>query len=90
MADRLQITMSQTNAAVTELRGKLHERLKEKGYGSFASSHEILGILQEEFDEFKEAVHTNSALDLRSELYDIAVGAVFGITCIDAGGLDLL
>ena len=34
----------------------LERRLAQKGYGSYSSRHEILGILVEELDELRDAV----------------------------------
>ena len=64
----------------------LYNRLKKKGYGSFASSHELLGILLEEFCEVEDAVHGDG--DLRAELQDLATACIFGVACIDADTLD--
>ena len=63
-------------------------RLLQKGNGSLASSHEILGILTEEFHELVDAVKSNDPINVRRELIDIAVGCLLGIGCIDAGTLD--
>jgi len=63
----------------------MRDRLNEKGPGSFVSRHEILGALQEEWDEFKETVHSSTFSDTKDELFDLAVGAVFAIACINAG-----
>ena len=76
------------SSALSDVKKKLLQRLKEKGKGTFASSHEIEGILGEEFDEFKQAVHDNAPISIRSELADIAVGCIFGIACIDAETMD--
>lgn len=74
--------------AVMRLKEKLEFRLKEKGRGTFASIHEILGVLREETRELEDAVHTNDHLNMREELLDIAVGAVFGEACIAAKTID--
>lgn len=77
-----------TDSAMKDIRDALEMRLEEKGYGTYASSHEISGVMDEEIDEMKEAVHENDQQHLRKELVDIAVGAIWGIVSIDAEGLD--
>ena len=66
------------------------KRLREKGYGSFVSVHEILGVLDEELYEYRTEVHSkskNQQLKI-DELIDIAVGAIIGIASIESGGTD--
>lgn len=68
---------------------KILQRLAEKGNGTFSSRHEILGVLQEEFTELEDAVRDGELTsEVRHEIMDIAVGAVFAIACIDAHALD--
>ena len=52
------------------------------------SSHEILGILEEEQSELREAVRSNSEDKIWKELKDIAVGAIFGLVSIRDGRMD--
>ncbi len=85
---RAQITQAQIEKAIDDFKWKLQERLQQKGFGTFASSHEISGVVTEEYHEMLEAVEKNNAESLRWELMDIAVGAIFGIACIDANTLD--
>lgn len=66
----------------------ISEAIERKGAGALVSSHEIAGIVSEEYLEMMEALRKNNHDILRSELLDIAVGAVFGVACIDAGALD--
>jgi len=64
-------------------------RLNQKGTGTFASSHEVLGVVCEEFRELEDAVQGKEGLgNIKDELLDIAVACVFGAACIDAGGLE--
>jgi len=88
MSKRMPLTNFQIEKAVNEFRLELSRRLDEKGPGTFVSSHEIIGCVGEEFDEAKQAVHDNDNRQLRKELLDIAVGAVFGVACIDSNNLD--
>lgn len=41
-------------------------------YGSFASSHEALGVASEEWDEFKDAIHANDLKAAAHEAIDLA------------------
>lgn len=75
--------------ALQEVEEKLQFRVQQKGLGTLASSHEILGILDEEYTEFRDEVHANSGEDKKvEELKDIAVAAIFGIASYRAGGTD--
>ena len=86
---RPQITRIQVRCAVDQTVTKLFDRLdNEKGWGSWLSRHEILGFLTEEYDEVKDAVHTKTLAELKSELIDIADGCIFAIACINAETLD--
>ena len=87
-SERPQLDHATVETAINDFRTELNRRLNEKGYGSWLSRHEILGVLEEELLELKDAVHNKSFSDIRSELLDIAVGAVFGAACIDHGKMD--
>ena len=79
--------------AVSMLIKELDRRLKEKGRGTFSSSHEILGIVTEEYWELVDAVKRHGddkAGRIKQELMDIAVACVFGCACIDTGDMDWL
>lgn len=67
---------------------KLNFRLQQKGYGTFTSSHEILGVITEEYYELIEAVKSNTLNEVKEELKDIAVGCIFAIACIEDGTID--
>jgi hypothetical protein len=77
-----------TDSAIKAIRDQLEMRLEEKGCHTFTSSHEISGVITEEYKEVQDAVHLNDQQYLRKELIDIAVGAIWGIVSIDAEGLD--
>lgn len=85
---RKQITPEITNEVTEELGDELIRRIKQKGDLSFTSTHEILGVLEEEFDEVHEAVHQNNHQKLKKELQDIIVGAFWGLCSIEAEALD--
>lgn len=67
---------------------KMRARLETKGYGSFVSSHEVLGMIAEEYEELLDAVHDNDWDQLDKELLDLAVGATFSLACLRNGGLE--
>ena len=85
---RTQISQEQIDAAMDMLKQKLQMRLEQKGYGTFASTHEIAGVVDEEHREMMDALRKNDVEEFKEELLDIAVGTVFGVACIDAGELD--
>jgi hypothetical protein len=63
--------------------------LNKNGDESFASMHEVIGALEEEMSELKEAVRVHENLEfIREELIDIAIAAVFTVACIDEKGID--
>jgi len=86
--ERTQIEEQYIDLAMKLLADKLKYRLKQKGYGTFASTHEIAGIIDEECCELKEAVHYNNLSNFEEELLDIAVATIFGVACVQAKTLD--
>lgn len=86
---RHQITPEHFEAALDSVSRKLAYRIEKKGSGSMASSHEILGIIVDEVEEYRDEVHSKSFSALKvEELKDIAVAAIFGIASIQSGGVD--
>lgn len=77
-----------TDRVMRDIRDALELRLEVKGYHTFVSSHEISGVIDEEFVEMKESIRKNNNYDLRKELVDITVAAIWGIVSIDAGEMD--
>jgi len=80
---RVQVNQGSIEVAISVFKECLSERLAEKGYGTFASSHEILGVITEEYHELQHAVEANDKRQVRHELLDLAVGAIFGVACYD-------
>jgi NTP pyrophosphatase (non-canonical NTP hydrolase) len=85
---RPQLTEEQVMAAVEKTLEKLKFRLNQKGYGTFSSRHEILGVITEEYKEFVDAVHSKNYDEMKSEIIDLAVGCIFGLACFDAETID--
>jgi NTP pyrophosphatase (non-canonical NTP hydrolase) len=74
------------NEGLISVRNKLRFRLETKGSGSYASRHEIYGILAEEMDELLDELRINTRRgykNFRKELLDVAVAALFGYVCMD-------
>jgi len=86
--NREKITDEQVKGAIHLLTTAIAFRLQEKGDGTFASRHEIAGVIVEEYDEMLEALRSNNGTDFRNELIDIAVACVFGVACMDAKKVD--
>ena len=61
----------------------LEYRIQQKGNGGFVSPHEILGVVKEEFDEVSKAVHDNNSIELKNELVDVMVAAMWGYISLD-------
>ena len=86
--NRPDVTDKSIDSAEKQLSIWLQKRLNRKGYGSFASIHEALGVLTEEYTELVEAVHSKDQDDIYWELRDIAVGAVFAMACMEDGTME--
>lgn len=85
--NRSKVTKDQIEDGLEDIRLMLLARLDKKGRGAYASRHEILGILEEEMIEVKEAIRDDTAggfLQYKKELLDVAVGALFGFICLDS------
>ncbi len=86
---RYQISKKAVKAARDETFQKLLLRMKEKGWGTYASTHETLGIITEEYHELIDAVEKNVTTDeMAEELKDIAVACIFAIACLRSGTMD--
>lgn len=87
--ERPPIGVNELNSAIGALQRHMAEVLNRKGPGSFASSHEILGVLTDERSETIAAIQSKAGFDkIRHELLDEATTALFGVACIDAGTLE--
>lgn len=86
--DRALVPKDTVEAALKTLRSNLADRLIEKGECTFASVHEVLGVIDEEQYELLGAIHSNNMAHTKQELLDIAVACVFAVACIDNKSLD--
>lgn len=85
---RTPVTEEEIQWALELLKEAIEARLLQHGRGTFASTHEIYGVVAEEFGELEDAMKRNNQPDFEGELVDIAVGAVFGVACIHAQKTD--
>jgi len=85
---RNRIDIDTVDAVLDVIREKILEKLEEKGPYSLASTHEILGIVTEEYMELTLAVQSNKLASVMSECEDVAVGAIFGLMSHRVDGLD--
>ncbi|MCK5612597.1 hypothetical protein KAR91_62575 [Candidatus Pacearchaeota archaeon] len=85
---RPQLSPAQVGDAVKLTSSELIRCLDEKGYGAWLSRHEIFGVVDEEYIELGEAVHSETKERVKQELLDLAVACIFGVACIDAETLD--
>jgi len=67
---------------------KFQEKLKEKGKMSLCSTHECLGLINEEHNELIEAVRSNSPEEFEEEMTDVGVCVILSLASKYAGGLD--
>lgn len=84
MDSRLAVEDSEIAAAFACLGDSLKKRLQQHGKKSFIGPHEILGVIEEEILELKEAVRSNKRAEVISELIDVGVGAIFGVASLMA------
>ena len=91
LSHRKKIPTTLVSDTVSQLQHRIYLKVKEFGNHAYASRHEILGQLQEEFAELTEAVQKDKSKDkieIRSELMDIAVGCIWGVLSIDTKSID--
>lgn len=87
--NRPKISEHNFDMALASVIAKLEYRRKQKGDGIMMSSHEILGIMEEELYEYKKALHDKTAAQYKKdELIDIAVAALFGIASFNSEKMD--
>jgi NTP pyrophosphatase (non-canonical NTP hydrolase) len=86
--DRMLVTPESIEEAKKLVNVFTDTQLRLKGWGTFASRHEVLGSITEEYFELIDAIHHNDVYACEKELADIAVAAIFGIACIKQKSLD--
>lgn len=86
--NRPTISHDAIKTCIKEIALKTDARLDQKGHHAWQSTHEILGIITEEYWELQEAIKNNRIDNVKKELMDIAVACHFGIACINENKLD--
>lgn len=84
MRERIEVSDSEIAAAFAVLGDALKRRLIQHGKLSFIGTHEILGVVEEEMHELREAVRSEGETRVNAELIDIGVGALFGVASLMA------
>jgi len=82
------ITDDNIATAMHVLKLTLDTQLKRKGKLCWLSAHEMLGVITEEYHELIDAVKSNLDFDIKRELLDVAVAALFALACINNGVLN--
>jgi len=88
MEDRIEVSEDALKISIDDIRTKTKFRLMEKGTQSFASTHELLGIITEEYQELIEAIKLNNISNIQKEVLDLAVACNFGLACFNQGTLN--
>ena len=88
MTKRPQIDPQEITAVLVDLGSSINDRQEEKGHSIYNTSHETLGIISEEFDEYKEAVHLNEQKHQYDELMDIAVACIIAMASLKSGKME--
>jgi NTP pyrophosphatase (non-canonical NTP hydrolase) len=88
ITNRQVVEFEAKKAVMDDFRRMLGHRIVEKGDKTFASRHEVLGVLTEEFQELVDAVKSNSMDSFEAELLDIMVGAFWGLCSLKNQSLD--
>ncbi|KKM78818.1 hypothetical protein LCGC14_1356130 [marine sediment metagenome] len=70
------------------VRRELLYQLATKGDHAFVSSHEVLGVVTEEYAEIEGAVQSNDLIPIMLELRHMAVACLLGLASIRAKALN--
>jgi hypothetical protein len=85
---RAEINKENIGGAIIQLNEHLSKILVKKGTKTFASRHEVMGLLLEEFNELERANHKDDNDEFKYELLDLAATAIFAIACVDQDTMD--
>lgn len=78
MLERELIKEEKLNTAMDVFRATLLYRLNQKGKGIFVSSHEVLGVINEEMHELTDAVKSNDPEKILDEIMDVVIASFYG------------
>lgn len=84
MEKRIEVQDVEIAEALKLVGEDLKKRLMKHGRLSFMGPHEILGTVEEEMHELRDAIRSNERMHTISELLDVAVGCVFGVASLIA------
>ena len=82
---RMKVRQATIDAAMQEFRAMLTKQIEAKGDVAWASSHETLGVVTEEYTELVSAIRENHLPAVKNELLDIMVAAFWGIASAKQG-----
>lgn len=85
---RPKVEKVEIRCAEGEIEDWLSFRIKQKGRGAFISLHEIRGMMDEEFEELKDALHEKNTDKIVHELKDVIAGGIFALACIRGGHIE--
>ena len=86
--NRPEITVKEIVTGIKILEEELSKEVQVKGSHAFVSTHEIVGVIQEEMDELREATHNNNNDDIEKELMDVMISAFWGYVSFVNGKCD--
>jgi NTP pyrophosphatase (non-canonical NTP hydrolase) len=66
-----------------ESREAMASRLAKHGPGAYVDGHHALGIITEEWKELVDALQAGDQKEVRKELFDVAIAALFAIASMD-------
>ena len=73
--ERTQLRSEEINTYIKEFEAELDKRIAKHGAGLFVSTHEGLGVVDEEHYELLGAISTNNPDRISEEAMDVAIGA---------------
>lgn len=82
MNQRIDVSDLELASALKMVGDALHKRIQEKGRKSFIGPHEMWGIIDEEVDEMKLAIHGDDRGKTVAEMLDVSVGCLFSVASI--------
>ena len=86
MKTRVLVSAKDRADALTEVAREIQSAQAKHGHNGFITPHEALGVISEEWDEFKEAVHGNDTNRQIKELIQVAAMATYAVASIMAAG----
>ena len=85
---RTRLDNEEFQKAIENIIIKFNNRLKEKGDHGLCSTHECLGLLEEEIIELQDAIHDNDMKEFENELIDVGVCVILSLASLYGKTLD--